>query len=106
MELEVLGEEVFGNSAEYLVPGSTTCYDVPQEDVFDASGTMVFTNHLIGVTPVCQFDSSVAAFNVLNSFSFPATFPNGGLGPTLTVLFIISMALYSTCSGSLVVVCK
>jgi choline-glycine betaine transporter len=106
-ELEALGGTLFNDTEHFLVPGSTNCYDVPQETL-SQDGTVVFENHLLGVTPVCQFDSSqsnTAAFNVLYSFSFPDSFDTG-FGPTLSVLFIISLAIYfatSSDSGSLIV---
>lgn len=107
-ELIVLGETFFNDAAYYQVPGSTVCYDVPQSTVFDSEGNVIFQNNMKGVTPVCKFDSSRAdfsAFNVLYSFSFPDDFDNG-YGPTLTVVFIFSLAIYfatSSDSGSLVV---
>jgi hypothetical protein len=106
-ELEALGGTLFNDTEHFLVPGSTNCYDVPQETL-SQDGTVVFENHLLGVTPVCQFDSSqsnTAAFNVLYSFSFPDSFDTG-FGPTLSVMFIISLAIYfatSSDSGSLIV---
>jgi hypothetical protein len=107
LELEELGSMYFNDIKEYAVPGSNFCYDVPQGDVV-VDGQTIFTNYLLGVTPVCKFDSSKAdqsAFNVLYSFSFPDELETG-FGPVLTGLFLISLAIYfatSSDSGSLVV---
>jgi BCCT, betaine/carnitine/choline family transporter len=108
MELEVLGETHFNNSGYFLAPGSKVCYDVPQENVV-VNDEVVFTNYLLGVTPVCQFDpdkSSTASFNVLYSFSFPETFTGGGYGPVLSVFYISFLTLFfvtSMDSSSLIV---
>lgn len=56
VELQEIGLNYFNNSEEYLSEGSTYCYDVPQEDVV-VNGETVFTNYLVGVTPVCEFNS-------------------------------------------------
>jgi hypothetical protein len=107
LELEQLGNNFFNDSTYFQQGGSEVCFDVPQEDVF-VNGTSIFTNYLEGITPVCKFDPNnqdAASFNVLYSFSFPGDF-DVGYGPTLTVLFIISVAIYfatSSDSGSLVV---
>jgi hypothetical protein len=106
-ELMALGSKYFNDTKEYAVPGSDFCYDVPQGDVV-VDGETIFTNYLLGVTPVCKFDSSKAdqsAFNVLYSFSFPDELETG-FGPILTGLFLIALAIYfatSSDSGSLVV---
>jgi hypothetical protein len=107
LELEVLGENYFNDSRYFLVPGSDFCYDVPQTTLYDPNNasTPVFQNFLPGVTPVCQFDETnaeAAAYNVLYSFSFPDTFAGEGLGPTMSVIFIIYFATSSD-SGSLIV---
>ena len=108
-EIELLGGTLYNDTSYFLVDGSNNCYDVPQESLYNAEGEKVFENFLEGVTPVCQFDSNKAtdsAYNVLYSFSFPNSFDGEGLGPTLTVLFIISLAIYfatSSDSGSLIV---
>lgn len=108
-EMETLGETLYGDSTHFLVEGSTNCYNVPQESMFNAEGEKVFENFLLGVTPVCQFDPSKAtdsSYNVLYSFSFPDTFDGEGLGPMLTIIFIISLSIYfatSSDSGSLIV---
>lgn len=105
-ELMALGTEYFGNEDEFKVPGSKVCFNVPQDDLLDVNGTVVFTNHLPGVTPVCEFGNSLeSAFNVLYSYSYPDSFATG-YGPFLTVCFIFSLAIYfatSSDSGSLVV---
>lgn len=106
-ELIALGSTYFNDTKEFAVPGSDFCYDVPQGDVV-VDGQTIFTNYLLGVTPVCKFDSSKAdlsAFNVLYSFSFPDELKNG-FGPVLTGLFLICLTIYfatSSDSGSLVV---
>lgn len=110
-ELEALGQNFFNDSAHFLVPGSSFCYDVPQVNVYnpDDPQALIFENHLPGVTPVCQFDADngeAAAYNVMYSFSFPETFGGEGLGPTMSVIFIIALAIYfatSSDSGSLIV---
>jgi hypothetical protein len=107
MELETLGETYYNDTNYFQQEGSDFCYDVPQQDVV-VDGTTIFTNLLVGVTPVCKFDSANqdgAAFNVLYSFSYPDNFDTG-YGPTLTVFFLFSVAVYfatSSDSGSLVV---
>lgn len=107
--MELLGGSVFNDTSYYLHEGSPNCYDVPQTDVVDGEGNVVFQNFLLGVTPVCQFDADKAtdsSFNVLYSFSFPESFGGEGLGPALTILFIVSLAIYfatSSDSGSLIV---
>eukprot|EP00529_Nitzschia_sp_RCC80_P018270 CAMPEP_0113497580 /NCGR_PEP_ID=MMETSP0014_2-20120614/30706_1 /TAXON_ID=2857 /ORGANISM="Nitzschia sp." /LENGTH=830 /DNA_ID=CAMNT_0000391529 /DNA_START=106 /DNA_END=2598 /DNA_ORIENTATION=- /assembly_acc=CAM_ASM_000159 len=106
-ELKALGEEGFGNVDHYLTEGSTYCYDVPQQDVV-VNGTTLFTNTLIGVTPVCEFNSAEddqAWFNVLYSYSFPLNFTYG-FGPTLSWISLFALAVYfitSSDSGSLIV---
>ena len=106
-ELKVIGETYFNDTNYYLHSGSKFCYDVPQEDVVNGED-VVFTNNLKGVTPVCNFDTDTpdyAAFNVLNSFSFPGSFDNG-YGQFLNIVFIFALAIYfatSSDSGSLVV---
>eukprot|EP00934_Nitzschia_sp_Nitz4_P009058 Nitzschia sp. Nitz4//scaffold199_size41809//4067//6877//NITZ4_007444-RA/size41809-processed-gene-0.55-mRNA-1//-1//CDS//3329540543//9048//frame0 len=106
-ELQSLGSEYFNSSEYYLAEGSTYCYDVPQEDVV-VDGNTVFTNYLVGVTPVCTFnsgESDMAWFNVLNSFSYPNDFDTG-FGPFLCWLSLFTLAIYfitSSDSGSLIV---
>jgi hypothetical protein len=65
-ELKVMGETYFNSSEHYLVDGWTYCYDVPQEDVV-VDGDTVFTNTLLGITPVCEFNSGT---NTFPHFSF------------------------------------
>jgi BCCT, betaine/carnitine/choline family transporter len=97
LEMQVLGETYYNNSGHYLVDGSEVCYHVPQHDVL-VDGQVVFTNHLPGVTPVCQFDVEnyyVAVFHVLYSFSFPESFgAGGGFGPYLSVMFILACVMF------------
>jgi BCCT, betaine/carnitine/choline family transporter len=68
---------------------------------------VVFTNRLLGVTPVCQFNPDnfeAAVYNVLFSFRYPETFGEGdGLGQFLSFLFILACVLFfsaiSDCSS-------
>jgi BCCT, betaine/carnitine/choline family transporter len=103
MELEKLGEVYYNNSAHFLADGSDLCYNVPQTDVM-VGDTTVFSNRLPGVTPVCKFDaesSDLANVHVLESFRFPGTFGGQGLGPTLTVLYLLGCTvLYVAFSDS------
>jgi hypothetical protein len=107
MELQQIGEQSFQDPAYFLAEGSDFCYNVPQEDVV-VNGTTVFTNNLIGITPVCQFDRANDAqswFNVMNSFSYPDG-DFGGFGRFLSAMSIFTLAIYfvtSSDSGSLVV---
>jgi hypothetical protein len=55
-ELEVMGQTYYNDTEHFLADGSTYCYDVPQEDLV-VEGESVFTNNLVGVTPVCKFNS-------------------------------------------------
>lgn len=106
-ELQALGQEYY-NDTSYFLHGEegSVCYDVPQEDLF-YNGTLIFTNYLKGVTPVCNMESTdMASFNLLYSFSYPDSYGGGGFGSTLTVLYLIAVAIYfctSSDSGSLVV---
>jgi len=112
-ELEVLGNDVFGDPTKFLRPGSDFCYDVPQGDVVaevDGVQEVVFTNNLIGITPVCQYDSSdtpQAWFNVMFSFSYPnAAGDFAGFGGFMAGLSLIALTIYfvtSSDSGSLIV---
>jgi Cys-rich protein (TIGR01571 family) len=107
MELEALGETYFEDPAHFRQQGSDFCYDVPQNDVV-FNGTTIFTNNLIGITPVCQFDSSESTqawFNVMYSFSYPEE-GFGGFGGFLSGLSIFAVTVYfvtSSDSGSLIV---
>jgi hypothetical protein len=94
LELEELGSTYFNDIKEFAVPGSDFCYDVPQSDV-NVDGETVFKNYLLGVTPVCKFDSAnadLSAFNVLYSFSYPDELESG-FGPFLTGVFLLSSDL-------------
>jgi BCCT, betaine/carnitine/choline family transporter len=97
MELERLGESLSNSTAHFVHDGNEFCYDVPQEDIL-VDGEVVFTNHLPGVTPVCMFDAEnphSAIFNVLNSFSFPNNFgQGGGFGSSLSVLLLLGSAVF------------
>jgi BCCT, betaine/carnitine/choline family transporter len=100
-ELAILGEEHYNNSGHFLVDGSEFCYHVPQESIM-MNDTVIFSNHLPGVTPVCQFDDTsadVAVFKVLKAFSFPESFGNSGFGPVLSLLFVIGIAIYYLASS-------
>ena len=107
-ELEALGQVHFNNSNYFVSTENQFCYDVPQENVYNATtGEVIFTNTLPGITPVCKFDSSQATlawFNVMNSFSYPGT--GADFGQFLSGLSIFTLAIYfitSSDSGSLVV---
>lgn len=107
MEMQELGEVAFNNTEHYLAEGSTYCYDVPQEDVV-VDDVTIFSNTLLGVTPVCLFnpnDSDNAWFNVLNSYTYPDDFKTG-FGYFLSWLSICALTIYFTTSsdsGSLIV---
>jgi Cys-rich protein (TIGR01571 family) len=107
LELKELGNMFFGTEDYYLADGSTYCYDVPQQDVLNGTD-VVFTNSLLGITPVCEFNSAESGqawFNVMYSFSFPL---DGfeGFGPFMAGLSLVAVCIYfitSSDSGSLVV---
>ena len=105
-ELEALGAAHFDSPKYFASTENSFCYNVPQEDVY-SNGTLVFTNTLPGITPVCKFDSAnseLAWFNVMNSFSYPGT--GADFGPFLSGLSLLTLAIYfitSSDSGSLVV---
>ncbi|CAJ1939141.1 unnamed protein product [Cylindrotheca closterium] len=112
-ELQMMGLAMHNNSDFYQSAGDEFCYDVPQvpEISYTAldNSTATFTNTLMGVTPVCLFnsgDDQTAWFNVLNSFTYPNDFSGSGFGPFLTWVSIFSLSIYfitSSDSGSLVV---
>lgn len=111
LELEKLGTDFYDNAAHFQAAESTFCYDVPQEDVV-VDGNVIFTNTLLGITPVCKFDSAnseSAWFNVMYSFSYPGSGQDGnfpGFGEIMSGLSIFALAVYfitSSDSGSLVV---
>lgn len=80
IELEQIGIQHFSNPEYFVVFPGSFCYKVPQEDIYNAAGELVFTNTLPGITPVCKFDwtnSELSWFNVMNSFSYPGTGPDG-----------------------------
>ena len=74
MELQKIGEDSFQDANHFVSDGSPFCFDVPQGDI-DVNGTVVFSNNMLGITPVCLFDSSNDAqswFNVSSWFLFPS----------------------------------
>jgi choline/glycine/proline betaine transport protein len=103
MELEALGESYYNNSAHFLVDGSTLCYNVPQEDVV-VDDVAIFTNKLVGVTPVCLFDDAstdLAVLDVLSSYTFPGSFGGHGMGPMLIFVYLVgSIFFHITTSDS------
>jgi BCCT, betaine/carnitine/choline family transporter len=106
-EMKALGMTVGGSEDFYVNADIDYCYDVPQESV-TFNGTVVFDNQLIGVTPVCEFNSAqsdMAWFNVLFSYSYPNEFTYG-FGPFLSWLSLVALTTYfitSSDSGSLIV---
>jgi BCCT, betaine/carnitine/choline family transporter len=99
--MQTLGETHYNNTQHFAVDGSELCYDVPQQDVV-VDGEVVFTNYLPGVTPVCVFDpatSSESIFRVLYSFTFSESFGGQGLGPFLSVVFLVCCAFYFVTSS-------
>jgi hypothetical protein len=107
LELSILGETYYNDSGYFLASDSTYCYDVPQTDVYNGND-VIFTNSLVGITPVCEFnaaESNQAWFNVMFSFSFPDD-QMEGFGSFLAILSLIALVIYfvtSSDSGSLVV---
>ena len=110
--LELLGETYFNDTAHFRQDGSDFCYDVPQKDVVNPEdGSVIFTNLLLGITPVCQFDTSdgtAAWFNVMYSFSFPKEGDEDwkGFGGFMAGLSLVALTIYfvtSSDSGSLIV---
>jgi hypothetical protein len=111
LELEKIGTDVYSDPTYFQSEESDFCYNVPQKDVY-SNGTLVFTNTLLGITPVCKLDPSNspdAWFNVMYSFSYPGTGPGGyftGFGQFMSGLSVFGLAIYfitSSDSGSLVV---
>ncbi|KAG7354598.1 BCCT family transporter-domain containing protein [Nitzschia inconspicua] len=106
-EMKALGMAVGGSEDYYVNADIDYCYDVPQEAV-SVNGSVVFENTLMGVTPVCEFNSAqsdMAWFNVLYSYSFPNDFTYG-FGPFLSWLSLVALTIYfvtSSDSGSLIV---
>merc|ERR1719361_2233125 len=104
LELEALGENNYNDSTKFKTPNSEFCYDVPQ-----TNHSISFENHLPGVTPVCKFDEANfedTAYKMFYSFSYPESFGGVGLGPTFSVIYIFTLAVYfasSSDSGSLIV---
>jgi BCCT, betaine/carnitine/choline family transporter len=94
VDLEKLGLDYFNNSAHFLADGSDLCYTVPQEDIA-MNGSTIFTNRLLGVTPVCKFDldrSYVAGLNALKSF--------GSGHAIITIYMVGTILLYITMSDA------
>jgi BCCT, betaine/carnitine/choline family transporter len=88
-ELKMIGERYFNGSAHFLANGSALCYDVPQSDVV-FRGDVVFTNHLPGVSPVCEFDADhadTAVYHVLSSFTDGR---NDGINALLPLFFMVT----------------
>lgn len=108
-ELEWLGGEEFNDTTYFRQEGSDFCFDVPQSDVYNGGDEPIFTNSLLGITPVCKFDTTdgtQAWFNVMYSFSFPDENGFGGFGDFLAGLSLIAVCVYfvtSSDSGSLIV---
>jgi len=108
LELEKLGKDFFNDTTHFVSDYSADCFDVPQDDV-TVGGEVVFTNTLPGITPVCSEVGNNSWFNVMFSFSYPGTGPDGdfgGFGGFLSGLSIVTLAIYfitSSDSGSLVV---
>lgn len=79
---------------------------MPQDDVV-VNGTVIFSNTLKGITPVCQFDntdSTSAWFNLMFSFTYPDEDGFEGFGKFMAGLSLIALTIYfvtSSDSGSL-----
>jgi choline-glycine betaine transporter len=107
-EMQMLGQEVFGDANYYQNSEIDYCYNVPQQDVM-VNGKPVFTNTLPGVTPVCLFntaDSTNAWYNVMFSFSFPTAEKEDWFGKFMAGLSVVAVIIYfvtSSDSASLVV---
>ena len=104
-ELQELGTTHYNNSEYFVNDEFDYCYDVPQSDVM-VEGQSVFTNTLLGVTPVCGFKSNgYSWYQVMYSFSYPDEL-SVGFGPFLSVLSLVALCIYfitSSDSGSLIV---
>jgi len=55
LELQQIGQDSFQDPDYFVTEDDPFCYNVPQEDI-TVNETVVFTNTLPGVTPVCLFD--------------------------------------------------
>jgi hypothetical protein len=124
-----VGKDFFSHPT-FFETDTPNCFNIPQEDAILANGTIAFTNYILGITPVCFFNSSdadnacknmalLACFiwhmltdhfytcsSFMYSFFYPSDFMNDGLGPFLVVVSIIAIAIYfitSSNSGSLIV---
>ena len=109
-ELQKLGNTTFNDTNYFQVDGNPYCYHVPQEDIEDDEGNVLFTNSLPGVTPVCELngeDSTQAWFNVMFSFNYNGGDENfAGFGGFMAGLSLIALTIYfvtSSDSGSLIV---
>jgi choline-glycine betaine transporter len=71
MELERLGEVYYNNSAHFL------------------GDSIVFTNELVGGTPVCKFDAAHSDFTI-----FHVPVGGQGLGQVLTVLYLLGCTVF------------
>lgn len=104
-ELKQLGATLFNNPEYYVNGDYDYCYDVPQSDVV-VNNTVIFTNTLPGVTPVCAWkDNGYAWYQVMYSFSYPDAVETG-FGPFLSWVSLIALIIYfvtSSDSGSLIV---
>lgn len=101
LELEMLGTQQFNNASYFAVSAESACYNVPQGDEYNAAGELIFTNTLPGITPVCKFDSGNADaswFNVMNSFTYPGTGPDGNCKSDLHCSVPCVQMIDSTCS--------
>lgn len=103
MELEVLGETAFGDPQYFVTEERDYCYNVPQQDVtFPQNDTVIFTNYLPGVTPVCKFnsaESTQAWFNVMYSYSFPTEGNPDVFGSFMAGLSVVAVIIYFTTSS-------
>lgn len=72
LEIQKVGEDFFQDSA-FFQASTPNCFNVPQEDIILPNGTVAFTNHVPGVTPVCYFNASDADNACKASFVLVAT---------------------------------
>jgi BCCT, betaine/carnitine/choline family transporter len=95
LELAALGTALFNNSDHFLTDGNEFCYNVPQGDI-TIDGEVIFSNYHPGVSPVCQYDpdsADKAIFKIFDSFHFPEQLGGQGMGPALSLLFFLGIAL-------------
>jgi len=105
-----IGANAFNNSDYFLHQGSNYCYDVPYDDVISPTDeSVLFTNSLPGITPVCTFnsgESDQAWFNVMYSMNYSEDGSGVGFGPIFATLSLLAITIYfitSSDSGSLIV---